>query len=294
MKSFVRFFLLCVVFSSALSFSPRVSALTINLEKTKNTAKKPPSFKTPVILDVRKSFDYSMNHAEGALPINWEDYAQTEDPHKGSLDPDFSLLARRLRVFGIFPGRQVIVYGKGENGGGEEGRIAWMLYFLGVKNVEVLGESQLAAKKVFGERPDVEAAPLWLPEADESIRIKTSELEKLISLHPENTALIDVRSPEEFSGKKTFGEKRPGHIPGAINIFWREFASKDSIADRAQIVEALKKRGISETSTLLFYCTSGVRSAFATFAALKSNLKAKNYDGSLMEWSSDVKRPVTF
>ena len=112
------FFLFC-----AYCFAQPITIL--NLEKEPAKIKKKPElaskFSGPVLLDTRPAFEYSTGHYEKSVPIRWEDYAQTESPHKGALDPDSDLLARKLRVLGVMPGREVIVLGKGSQGNGEEG-----------------------------------------------------------------------------------------------------------------------------------------------------------------------------
>src|SRR5690242_12767744 len=94
--------------SSSLVFGSFAQGLTINLEKSpkKVPAAKRVVPKTPVILDTRSSFDYSMSHFAQSLPIRWDDFNQTEEPHRSALDPDASLLSRRLRIFGIEPNRE--------------------------------------------------------------------------------------------------------------------------------------------------------------------------------------------
>src|SRR3954469_24444214 len=99
--------------------------IEIPLEKPPHYEKKIIKHEGPAILDARETFEFSMGHIREAQPIRWEDYSQNEDPHKGALDLDAKLLARKLRLLGVEPSREVIVLGKGASGHGEEGRIGW-------------------------------------------------------------------------------------------------------------------------------------------------------------------------
>src|SRR5271156_1943612 len=111
--------------ASAQSPAP-VHAPTINLEKTPKYPKKI-KHTGPVILDARGAFDFATGHIENSVLVRWQDYDAVDEFRKGLLDLDTDLLARKLRISGISPDRQVIVVGKGKLGHGEEGRVAWML-----------------------------------------------------------------------------------------------------------------------------------------------------------------------
>ena len=125
---------------------------------------------------------------------------------------------------------------------------------------------------------------------NENIRIKLPELEKLVSGSggAKKWKLIDVRMPDEFKGLRTFGEKRPGHIPGALNIPWTQFVGADgNPLDKDQVIKLLKDHGVTADSEIIFYCTGGVRSGYTTWVALQAGLNARNYDASFWQWSFD-------
>ncbi|MDZ4676673.1 MAG: rhodanese-like domain-containing protein [Oligoflexia bacterium] len=275
-------------------FSPaQAQPVTIPIGKAPKYPPKKKQFKTPVVLDARPAFKYAMGHLNLAQPIRWEDYSQTEEQHKGALDPDYGLLARKLRLLGVKPDREVIVLGDGAQGIGEEGRIGWMLLYLGVKKVQVFNVDYMKGKKLFGERLDVDEAPLWTPKINALIKIEKRELAVFVKEKKSDKVIIDVRTAEEFNGKKTLNEKRPGHIPGAINITWTKFLNDSgNISDADNLVKLLKEHKVNTNSELVFYCSNGVRSAHVAFGALKAGLSARLYDGSFMQWSADDQMPV--
>jgi len=116
--------------------------------------------------------------------------------------------------------------------------------------------------------------------------------------------LIDVRSPQEYSGERTHmpdypdeGALRGGHIPTAASVPWAKAVREDqtfkSLADLNQIYRV--EAGIDEHSDVIAYCRIGERSSHTWFV-LKYLLgipRVRNYDGSWTEWGSAVRVPIT-
>lgn len=221
-----------------------------------------------VVLDARPFFEYSTSHVEKSQFIRWEDYAQTEEPFRGLLEPNLSIIARKLRSLGISPQTKVIVLGNGTKGNGEEGRIAWMLRYVGVKQVKTQVYSDFQGKRVTLSTADNWAAPVWIPRADDKIRIRKTELEKDLK----NYKLVDVRSPEAF---------KEGTIPGAINIPWAQFATQN-------VRQLLASQGVAATSPIVFFSQKGVESAYATFISNEAGIDAKNFDGGYIQWKNQT------
>lgn len=89
-----------------------------------------------VILDARPAFEYSMARIPRSLNINWVDFSERDPMSRGWPQKDSFAAARRLARMGISPESKVVVFGLGPDGQGEEGRIAWLLAYLGVENVQ--------------------------------------------------------------------------------------------------------------------------------------------------------------
>ena len=115
--------------------------------------------------------------------------------------------------------------------------------------------------------------------------------------------LIDVRSPDEFSGKKTHmpeypqeGVLRGGHIPGAKNVPWARAANSDgtfkSVAELRDIYE--KEVGLKKKDDVVAYCRIGERSSHTWFVLtyLLGYENVRNYDGSWTEWGNAVRLPI--
>jgi thiosulfate/3-mercaptopyruvate sulfurtransferase len=115
--------------------------------------------------------------------------------------------------------------------------------------------------------------------------------------------LIDVRSPDEFSGKKTHmadypqeGVLRGGHVPGAKSVPWARAANSDgsfkSAAELRTIYE--QEQGLSSSDDVVTYCRIGERSSHTWFVLthLLGYETVRNYDGSWTEWGNSVRLPI--
>ena len=116
--------------------------------------------------------------------------------------------------------------------------------------------------------------------------------------------MIDVRSPEEYSGERLTapgypdeGASRAGHIPTAASVPWSKACNEDqSFKDRAGLEEIyLKGAALAGHSDVIAYCRIGERSSHTWFVLkyLIGIEKVRNYDGSWSEWGSLVKAPIT-
>jgi thiosulfate/3-mercaptopyruvate sulfurtransferase len=118
---------------------------------------------------------------------------------------------------------------------------------------------------------------------------------------PSATALVDVRSPAEFSGEviappgMTETAQRAGHIPGAANIPWAQAANEDgTFKSPDELRQLYANKGITSDKDVIAYCRIGERSSFSWFV-LKELLgfnNVKNYDGSWTEYGSVVGVPI--
>ena len=114
--------------------------------------------------------------------------------------------------------------------------------------------------------------------------------------------LVDVRSPDEFSGKilapahlPQEQSQRPGHIPGAINIPWSKAANEDGTFKSDADLRALyAEAGLDTSKETIAYCRIGERSSHTWFALheLLGEKNVKNYDGSWTEYGSLVGVPI--
>jgi thiosulfate/3-mercaptopyruvate sulfurtransferase len=113
--------------------------------------------------------------------------------------------------------------------------------------------------------------------------------------------LVDVRSPDEFTGKiiappgMTETAQRAGHIPGAKNVPWAKTANEDgTFKTRGELEQLYKSAGVHFARPTIAYCRIGERSSHTWFV-LKYLLgvdDVRNYDGSWTEWGNLVGAPI--
>jgi len=116
-----------------------------------------------------------------------------------------------------------------------------------------------------------------------------------------NAHLVDVRSPDEFTGKviappgMTETAQRGGHVPGAANIPWAQAVLEDGTFKTADALRQLYGgKGVSGEKEVIAYCRIGERSAHTWFVLryLLGFSRVRNYDGSWTEWGNIVGAPI--
>jgi thiosulfate/3-mercaptopyruvate sulfurtransferase len=251
-----------------------------------------------VLIDVRGNATYMFGgHIPGAVHTTWHDYSDPNAVAKGLLDPDIRQLEKTLRALGINNESEVVIYSNPFDNWGDEGRMFWMLEYLGHTNLKILdgGWVKWVAERRRYEHGGVTSKPgNFTAKVDPTRIITKDELKKLVRLpHPE-TLIADARSVEEFAGKEMTGIPRPGHIPSALSVPWNAFLNKDgSLKDLETVRQKLEEKGLDSASNVVLYCTGGVRSAWLYFVLKVAGYpKVRNFPGSWWEWSRDFAAPV--
>lgn len=241
-----------------------------------------------IILDARKDVAYKLGHVPGALNVTWQSLSNMK-PKQGEIGWAVVLapeqLAEKLGALGIDGSKTVVVYND-PSGLGEEGRVLWMLRFIGLTNSKMLNGGypawKAAAGEVSMETPKVTPVQFKEIKPDSSL-IATTEY---IQQNKGKIKLLDTRSPEEYAGKDDHGEKQRGRIPGAIHLNYSDLYRADgTIKPIPELKEMFKKVGLTPEDDIVVYCTAGIRSGFATeILRMTGYQKAKNYNASYSEW----------
>ena len=249
-----------------------------------------------VIIDVRGQAAYS-SHIPGAINSTWHEYSDPEAVARGVLDPDIARLEHRLRAVGIKNSSDIVIYSNPFDNWGDEGRMFWMLQYLGHSSVSVLDGGWVkwtAEARPYQHDPICLASGDFQASPNPALMVVKDELKKLVKQpHPESI-LLDARSIEEYAGKEIDGLPRAGHIPSAINIPWNKFLHPDgTVKDVSEIRNIFQDVGVQPSHEVITYCLGGVRSAWVYFVLrLAGYEKAKNYPGSWWEWSRDFAAPA--
>ncbi|HEX6309504.1 MAG TPA: rhodanese-like domain-containing protein [Longimicrobiales bacterium] len=108
-------------------------------------------------------------------------------------------------------------------------------------------------------------------------------------LNDANVVILDARPPAEYSGE-TPGEgiDRPGHIPGARNVFWQTLVESEAdprLKDEAELRRIFEQAGVGPDHTVVAYCRTGGQGSFLYTVARHLGYDVRLYDGSYIDWS---------
>jgi thiosulfate/3-mercaptopyruvate sulfurtransferase len=231
------------------------------------------------IVDPRRPMRYLSGHLAGAINIPMYQ-AFGEDGRL--LAPD--ALAAFIGGAGLGDGVTPIVYDSPE--GQNAAMLAWTLEYLGRTDVLVMDaffEHWKAAGREVRYRPVAAAARQFTARVNPSVRITLAEVRRA-----EHCKLIDFRSREEFAGVKSIGDDAPGHIPGAVNLVWRDLASPPEriLAPAEKLAPILAEAGLKRGDQVVAYCRSGPRAALGYLALAQLGYDVRLFDGSYAEWTS--------
>lgn len=123
-----------------------------------------------ILVDARSPFVSGLNRIPGAQNLWWEDLTVKNSAGVRKMHSDLFSLARRLALKGIAPGTPVVLVGDRSASSAQDGRLAWMLSYIGIKEVYVLDVSRFrVATMNLQESVPVVPAPVWLPEAPKDL-----------------------------------------------------------------------------------------------------------------------------
>jgi thiosulfate/3-mercaptopyruvate sulfurtransferase len=241
---------------------------------------------------------YDKGHIKNAIGWNWQTQLQ-DRVTRNVVDPrSFAELCRRA---GINNDDTVILYG--DNNNWFAAWALWQFKYHGHKDVRLMNGGrkkwELEKRELTTDVPRTMQSNYSIPPTDESIRAYRREIEDI--LHTGRVNLVDVRSPDEYTGKiiappgMTETAQRAGHIPGAKNIPWAKTANEDGTFKTPDELRKLyADAGVDFSKPTIAYCRIGERSSHTWFV-LKYLLgvnNVKNYDGSWTEWGNLVGAPI--
>ena len=246
---------------------------------------------------------YDTGHLPGAVKIDWQ--LDLWDPVEREFIPAEGL-SQLLGRLGVSPGQTVVLYGDKSNWWAAYAY--WFLTYNGVQNLKLMngGRQKWTAegREVTTETTEVAATGAYPGLArDESLRAYREQVRAHIEkVRAGQGALVDVRSPDEFSGKVTHmpsypqeGVLRGGHIPGASSIPWARATNEDGTFKSAEELKALYEgQGVTGDKDVIAYCRIAERSSHSWFVLreLLGYPKVANYDGSWTEWGNSVGLPI--
>ncbi len=258
------------------------------------------NLETPGVVFVEVDEDtsaYDGGHIPGAVKIDWK--TELQDPVRRDF-VDRAGFEKLLSAKGVANSDKVVLYGGNNNW--FAAYAYWYFKLYGHGDVQLLDGGrkkwELDGRPLSKDTVTRDETEYKAQEQDVAIRAFRDEV--VDAINAKN--LVDVRSPDEFSGKLLAPAhlpqeqaQRAGHIPSAINVPWSKAANEDgTFRSSDELRELYKEAGIDESKATIAYCRIGERSSHTWFALheLLGYSDVKNYDGSWTEYGSLVGVPV--
>jgi thiosulfate/3-mercaptopyruvate sulfurtransferase len=253
-----------------------------------------------VVAEVDENPDlYEEGHVPGAVKLHWRDDLQ--DPVERDV-VDRETFERLLGERGIGNDTTVVLYGDKNNW--FAAYAYWYLKIYGHRDSRILDGGRQKwideGRELTTDVPSPEPTSYTAQERDEAIRTYRDDVRA--GLGDSGRALVDVRSPGEFSGDliappgyEQEGAQRGGHIPTAASIPWASAVSDEGTFKSAEeLRELYGAKGIIPDKEITTYCRIGERSAHTWFVLreLLGYERVRNYDGSWTEWGNLVDVPI--
>jgi thiosulfate/3-mercaptopyruvate sulfurtransferase len=241
---------------------------------------------------------YAEAHIPGAIGFDWKKDLQDQVKRDFLGPAEFGAL---FGSRGISNDHTIVLYGDRNNW--FAAYTYWYLKYYGHDNVKLMNgprEKWISeGRPTSTEVPSYEHQTFSAQEGDEAIRAYRDEV---LSALDSGTRLVDVRSPQEYSGEliamagyEQEGAQRAGHIPGAASVPWAQAVREDGTFKPADELRRLyTDKGVVDGHPIIAYCRIGERSAHTWFVLheLLGEDDVKNYDGSWTEWGNMVAVPI--
>jgi thiosulfate/3-mercaptopyruvate sulfurtransferase len=241
---------------------------------------------------------YAEAHIPGAIGFDWKKDLQDQVKRDFLGPEEFGAL---FGSRGISNDHTIVLYGDRNNW--FAAYTYWYLKYYGHHNVKLMNgprEKWISeGRQTTSEVPSHGATTFTAQPGDDAIRAKRDEV---LSALTDSEVLVDVRSPQEFSGEliamagyEQEGAQRGGHIPGAKSIPWAQAVKEDGTFKSAdELRELYGGKGVLSGERIIAYCRIGERSAHTWFVLheLLGEGDVRNYDGSWTEWGNLVDVPI--
>jgi thiosulfate/3-mercaptopyruvate sulfurtransferase len=246
------------------------------------------------IIQIERSTEtWAAGHIPGAQPLVFSSIVLDRGNLTAELPP-IQALDSVLESVGISSGRRVVIYGEPLYAS----RLLFTLDYLGLGSRAAVLDGGLPKWKAEGYPVTTDPAPASRgtiePRVQPAVLVDAAWIEQ--HLTDSMTVLLDARSIAEYKGE-TPGEhiERPGHIPGAVNIYWRELFERHNppiLLDRQTLRSLLREARLGPDKQIVVYCRTGTQASWLYLALRYLGYTPALYDPSYTEWSADPSLPI--
>jgi len=238
-----------------------------------------------ILIDVRSYTNRFLSPLKNSIYLDWKEFSLDSKPDRGKLKNKEEIL-KILNSKNISRDSIVLIIGDPLGGWGEEGRIVWMFREIGFINSYIID----GGKKYWdlaNEESISKNIPLLKSDKIKFTSYDIQALELKEKLNSPNFVVLDTREKREYLGSTPYGETRGGHVPNSKWFYFKDlFDSQGFIKDKQKVESLLSSIAVTPSSSIVTYCTGGVRSAMVTAILVSYGIQSKNYSGSMWEWSS--------
>lgn len=235
--------------------------------------------------------NYRAGHIPGAVYLDWtKELISTAEPLEDAPPPDINQARASFAALGISAEDTVVLYDDYHHMFAS--RLWWVMRYFGHNGVRILngGWDYWKAKgypvSTEDHRP---ASGDFVPQVQSHLRVGIDD----VINRTKDIVLVDGRGAQSYTG--TAADPRSGHIPGAVNVPFRNLVDDESFLfkDDATIEQHFASANINlQNATIMSSCGSGYAGAAVLVALKKLGINAPLYDGSFSEWKKDPERPV--
>jgi thiosulfate/3-mercaptopyruvate sulfurtransferase len=254
-------------------------------------------------VDYDSKSNYLLGHIPGAVLFDWKQ--DINDPVTRNVLTK-EACENLLQKAGVSNETTLILYGDFNNW--FAAFAFWVFKYYGYNNVRIMNGGR--KKWLLEDRPMNKDIPQYsrgafkASDADNNIRVFLNYVKDSLEKVRKNTsAMVDVRSPKEFTGEilappeyPTEHAQRGGHIPGAKNIPWGQAVNDNdgTFKSADELKKLYESHGITPEKEVIAYCRIGERSSHSWFVLkyLLGYPNVKNYDGSWTEWGNMIANPI--
>jgi thiosulfate/3-mercaptopyruvate sulfurtransferase len=242
---------------------------------------------------------YEVGHIPGAVKLDW--HVDVQDPVTRDFI-DQKAFEQLMSRWGVSDDTTIVLYGDRNNW--YACYTFWLFTMFGLTNMKIMNGGrqkwEAEGRPMTQEKQEFTPTSFHAQARDESNRAYRDDV--LAGLRDANRRLIDVRSPQEYTGELLHmvnypqeGAQRGGHIPTAKNIPWATASNEDGTFKSAdELRDIYGGKDITPNRDVITYCRIGERSAHTWFVLtqLLGYPNVRNYDGSWTEWGSLVRAPI--
>jgi thiosulfate/3-mercaptopyruvate sulfurtransferase len=271
------------------------------LVETDWVTKNPPNENRRLVeVDYDPENGYKKGHIKGATLIWWR--KDINDPLTRDI-VNKKQFEQLMSKHGIKPNSEVILYGDFNNW--FAAFAFWVFKYYGHENIKIMNGGrkkwELEKREYTTEEPKISPTTYNAQPPDEGLRAYLFDVRR--ALDREDTVMVDVRSPKEFTGEITAPPEYPmehaqrgGHIPSASNIPWATAVNDatGTFKSLEELKQIYQPKGITPDKHVICYCRIGERSSHTWFVLkyLLGYPKVRNYDGSWTEWGNMIGNPI--